>query len=639
MSCRGSWRIRKLGLPLGVRVALLTSLPLLILILSGGYVMTRRVMSDALESHRRVAEAVLNQMVHHIRVDMELEDDRRVAAALESIGADTPDLLSARADVRGQTLGQWRRPGAAAVLPGARGIRLSHVVTGGDGVLGEIAIEFDLQQALNKAERRQTEVIATVCLGFLLVGGLSLLVGWRIHARFGVLRKMVRDIGAGHLDTRAPEGADEIGELAATLNRMASTIRDQQLELQVERDKAMGHAAAAERANQAKSMFLSNMSHEIRTPMTSIIGYSELLLEEANSAPQILEYGGVIHRNGEHLLQVINDILDLAKVDSGKMSVEMVPTCIRTVVADVVGLLEVRAQAKGLPLVVEFADPMPDRFLTDPTRLRQILLNLVGNAVKFTDRGQVAIAVRHERGDDGASLLRIGVADTGVGIAAEALQRIFEPFVQADVSTTRRFGGTGLGLTIAARLAECLGGNLTAESEVGVGTTFVLRIAAEPAIDAPAEGPVESTPAAQLPVRIEARVLLAEDGADNQLLIGKILRKVGIDVTIVADGRLAVDMAQTAAASGSAFDLILMDMQMPVLDGYAATRELRQAGYDRPILAVTAHAMVGDREGCLAAGCDDFAVKPIRRDELLAKVHRLVGGSRCAALTSVSRLE
>jgi len=398
---------------------------------------------------------------------------------------------------------------------------------------------------------------------------------------------------------------------------------------------------AAEAANRAKSEFLANMSHEIRTPMTAILGFTDLLLDPEQSLNHRLECIRTVRRNAEHLLAVINDILDISKIEAGKMTIERIACTPQQIVADVVSLMQVRARDKKLTFRTEVESTIPSVILCDPTRLRQILMNLVGNAVKFTHRGEVSLFVSLARNGD-AETLQFDVSDTGVGLSAEEIQRLFETFSQADMSTSRRYGGTGLGLAISKRLARMLGGDVTVMSEPGRGSTFRLSLPvvrpekAESPERLPNRSEIERHPADEvnatsLSIPFEARVLLAEDALDMQRLLSFVLTKSGVDVTIAENGRIAVDMALAAWYADQPFDLIFMDMQMPVLDGYTATRQLRQSGYPGPIVALTAHAMAGDREKCLEAGCNDYTTKPIERQTLIAMVSSYVQQSvRCA---------
>jgi signal transduction histidine kinase len=397
--------------------------------------------------------------------------------------------------------------------------------------------------------------------------------------------------------------------------------------------------AAAEAANEAKTHFLANMSHEVRTPMTAIIGFAETLLDPGLDESERGFAVEVIHQNGEHLLQIINDILDVSKIEAGKLEVEQIECSPVQIVSDVQSLMRVRAEEKSLNLIIEYAGQVPETIKTDPTRLRQIIINLVGNAIKFTSGGDVRLVARFSGPEDpGQSqpMMVFDVIDSGIGMTDEQVGRLFRPFVQADPTTTRRFGGTGLGLTISKHLAEYLGGDITVNSKPGEGSTFRVAIPTGPIervrmvdpvtgaiID---DGASSEVPAEEkedpLEIRLDCRVLVAEDFAANQKLIEYVLGKAGAQVTLVENGQLAVDAALEAKEKGTPFDVILMDMQMPVLNGYQATGMLRRRDYTGPILALTAHAMSTDAEKCLNAGCDGYATKPIDRAGLLELVRR-----------------
>ncbi len=372
----------------------------------------------------------------------------------------------------------------------------------------------------------------------------------------------------------------------------------------------------AEEATRSKSAFLANMSHEIRTPMTAILGYADLLAQtdDAVTPDQLRDYVTTIRRNGEHLLTIINDILDLSKIEAGKLVIERTGCSPGAILRDAADLVSPRVKEKGITLRTEALPGTPDAIVADPTRVRQCVLNLVSNAVKFTDRGEVRVELssRTIEGTPGV-IIEYRVIDSGVGMSPSQLARLFQPFMQADSSTTRRYGGTGLGLAITRRLAEMMGGTVAAESSEGQGSVFTFTFRAE----ASADTPVAATVAASSAHRLAGRILLAEDGPDNQRLITHHLKRAGADVRVVDNGRAAVDAALEAEHNGAPFDVILMDMQMPVLDGYGAVNELRAAGYTRPIIALTAHAMAGDRQKCLDAGCDDYASKPIDRAALI----------------------
>ena len=389
---------------------------------------------------------------------------------------------------------------------------------------------------------------------------------------------------------------------------------------------------AAELANQSKSEFLANMSHEIRTPMTAILGFTDILLGSVEKSEDI-DSVKTIKRNGESLIGLINDILDLSKIEAGKLDVEHIDCSPRQIVADVASLMRIRAVAKGLLLKVMYDGPLPETICSDPTRLRQVLINLVGNAIKFTETGSIEIVVRllNSEGDD--PRLQLTVTDSGIGIPEEKIEKLFSPFTQADGSTTRQFGGTGLGLTISKRLVELLGGMVSVASTTGEGSSFTVTVATGPLDDVKMvlsstesvleeEGSSETVVDHSVTPLQNCRILYAEDGPDNQRLISFILKKAGAVVIVVENGQLAVEAAMKAIAEDDPFDVILMDMQMPVLDGYAATRRLRNVNYAKPIIALTAHAMSTDQQKCLKAGCDDYATKPINRTKLIQSIAR-----------------
>jgi len=385
----------------------------------------------------------------------------------------------------------------------------------------------------------------------------------------------------------------------------------------------------ADAANAAKSAFLANMSHELRTPMTAILGFTDLLGDESTSPEQRQDSISTIRRNGEHLLSLINDVLDLSKIEAGKLVCEKVPVDPVALLQSIVDLLTTRATSKGVRLEMSLARQLPESIATDPTRFRQILMNIVANAIKFTDTGSVTVKLNF---NPESRLMRCDVIDTGIGMTSEQCTRIFSPFVQADSSTTRLFGGTGLGLAISVRLARLLGGEIIVASEPGKGSVFSLLLPLTQqdvqlrTTDLPtfhATPPRTLSPAiASTPLLHGKRILLVEDRPDNQRLIAHHLKKLGAMYQITGNGQLGCDAVRTGVQAGEPFDLILMDMQMPVLDGYAATRQLRDAGIITPVIALTAHAMSGDRQKCLDAGCTEYLAKPILPRELAEMLHR-----------------
>jgi len=405
-------------------------------------------------------------------------------------------------------------------------------------------------------------------------------------------------------------------------------IRDLTEQKQAETDLFRAKETA-EAANKTKTEFLANMSHEIRTPMTAILGFTDVLLDNVQE-PENIDAARTIKRNGEYLINLINDILDLSKIESGKLELEQIDCSPHAIINDVTSLMQVRAEAKNVPLEIEFEGALPETIRSDPTRLRQILINLLSNAIKFTETGSIQIVVRLLDGLSEKPQLQFDVIDTGIGIAQDKIEKLFLPFIQADSSTTRQYGGTGLGLAITKRLVEFLDGTISVTSTVGKGSKFSVDIATGPLDHAKLiRSSIDSVVQTAKPEAVDRtqsslqgiRVLLAEDGPDSQRLISFVLKKAGAEVTIADNGLIAFELATVAKHEARSFDVILMDMQMPVMDGYEATQRLREQGYVRPIIALTAHAMSGDRRKCLDAGCDDYATKPVDRKQLLNLVH------------------
>ena len=408
-------------------------------------------------------------------------------------------------------------------------------------------------------------------------------------------------------------------------------------EAELARVQAEAAQEQAEAASYAKSAFLANMSHEIRTPLSHVISFGELI--EGNlradlhggqaSLPMPLEArhqaAETICRSGKHLLSVLDDVLDLSKIEAGRMTVEAIDVEPARIIEDVASLMRVKAIDKQLVLDVRYASPIPEVITADPTRLRQALLNLVGNALKFTEAGGVLIEAKVDQ-TLSPKCLFVRVIDSGIGLTDEQRGRLFEPFSQADESTTRRFGGTGLGLAVSRRLVRLMGGELACRSTAGEGSTFTITLPITeqeahhmtlpnqpPAMPANPSGPLAGL-----------KILVVEDGPENQWLIGMHLRNAGAVVAAAADGQAGVRAVRNSMTDSDPFDCVLMDMQMPIMDGYTASGEVRRMGYPGPVIAFTAHAMTGDREKCLNAGCDAYTTKPINGVELISTISRLV---------------
>ena len=407
---------------------------------------------------------------------------------------------------------------------------------------------------------------------------------------------------------------------------------------QAEQNLIEAHAAAEE-ANRAKSAFLANMSHEIRTPLTAMLGFAEILGEEDNSS-QMQEHRKniteTIKKSGKHLLTILNDILDLSKIEANKMTVEKVETSPLSLLCEVETLMSPSATGKGVRLDVSLSSPLPDRIQGDPTRLRQVLLNLVGNSIKFTEAGRIQIKASSIC-ENNCTFLVVDIEDTGMGMSSEQTERVFSLFGQGDNSMTRIHGGTGLGLSLSRRFARMMGGDVQLmHTEIGRGSCFRMQIPLEPLADAKWFVSLEqfkfslksdalAEPPAATKIRLSGRILLAEDGIDNQRLIAFHLRSAGATVETADNGRIALEMIEHQEAAGRPFDLLVSDMQMPEMDGYSLARSLRESGSKIPILALTANAMSDDEQKCIDAGCDDYTTKPISKSLLVSKCESWLG--------------
>ncbi len=449
--------------------------------------------------------------------------------------------------------------------------------------LSELWIQVPSQLALNPL--------------MLLLGQLMLMF---LAAAYGITARMAND--------------DHVRNLRmanATLRDQAELLAEQSAALQESLRDAQRSRAAADAANRAKSDFLAMMSHEIRTPLNGVIGVHSLLLDMEHLDEDARHYARIGHQSGEALLALVNDFLDFSKIEAGALALEQVPFEPRALVGEVLAMVENSAAAKGLPVRSEVVAPA---FVSgDPVRVRQVLLNLVANAVKFTAQGEVSLRCEPLARGDGHTWLRFVVSDTGIGIDPDLQARIFQPFTQADASTTRRFGGTGLGLAICKALTDLMGGTITVSSNAGEGSTFTVELPFAAVRHGAGAAPVR--PEAQPRMAgTRARVLVVEDNPVNSYVAAQMLRRLGCEVVLAENGRQAVD-----ACREERFDLVLMDCEMPVMDGFAATRTIRQQERPpryTPIVAMTAGALAGDRERCLAAGMDDYLAKPARIEDV-----------------------
>jgi len=437
---------------------------------------------------------------------------------------------------------------------------------------------------------------------------------------------------------------DEASGLMLSFNnvvkQLKKTIEEKDhvsLLLQEKANELQKASEAASSANKAKSIFLANMSHEIRTPLTAIIGFAEASLDKEQTLEERLDALKIIVKSGRHLLQIINDILDLSKVEAHKLVIERLPISPIQILTEVESIVKIHALEKNLDFRIIYFFPLPTKIYSDPIRIKQILLNLCNNAIKFTQSGHVNLHVSCNL--DTQSLI-FDIIDTGVGLSEEQIQKIFTPFTQADDSTTRKFGGTGLGLSLSMQLSKMLGGNLSVNSEQGVGSTFTAiidigEIDAEQLIHQHSELPSTKSqtniPATYIP--LSGHVLIADDIAENQKLITMYLNKMGISTTVVNNGKSAIEEAE----SGS-YDLIIMDIRMPILDGLEATTQLRKKGFTTPIIALTANAFKEDKEQCISAGFTDYLLKPIDRGKLNNTLAKYLEASPSSAITHMPLL-
>lgn len=491
-------------------------------------------------------------------------------------------------------------------------LTLHHPIDAG-GKIGSVILAISTKRANDLAHEAMLNQLAQ---GGIILLMLSLIIYLIFRSRtlrpIQALIQNTRHVMNGNLEHKAAiPDSYELAELAESFNRMtevlaaSNTSKDQAMEMIKQANKDL------QAATKAKSAFLANMSHEIRTPLTAIIGFGETIMDADTTPSEQFDATQSIIRNGIHLQGVINDILDLSKIEAEKLEIETIEVPLFELLADIDSLIEIQAQEKGINAGINYRFPIPEKINTDPVRLKQILINLCNNAIKFTPKGSVRLEVGY---DNLKQLMQFDIVDTGIGLTEEQQENIFDPFTQADSSTTRQYGGTGLGLPLSRQLAEMLGGGISVSSKPGIGSRFTVVIKAgamaqdELIHELPGIRKIVTPQQQTESVKLDGHILLAEDTPDNQKLISIYIRHAGARVTVADNGKKAID-----AAMQNHFDLILMDMQMPVMDGIEAIKYLRGHNYTGPIIALTANAMKEDRDRCLNAGCDDFLTKPIDR--------------------------
>ncbi|MBX2988486.1 MAG: response regulator [Bdellovibrionaceae bacterium] len=444
---------------------------------------------------------------------------------------------------------------------------------------------------------------------------IALATGRSVSERWLLRQDQTRFWGSEVLTSLRDESGRERG--------FVKVVRDMTARKQLENEQLRAREEA-EAASQAKTNFLANVSHELRTPLSAIIGFVDLLRGPDATSSDKVDFIETIRRNAEQLVKLIDDLLDITKVESGRLNLEKISINLMEFLHETEEVLKLRALEKDIGLHFVFRGPMPATIISDPTRLRQILLNVIGNSIKFTQSGGVKVVIHAEASETEGALVFL-IRDTGIGMNEEQKTQIFQPFVQADSSMTRRFGGTGLGLILSKTLAESMGGHLRLlSSEVGRGSDFEIRVLVgpmremQPVVGQPVEKampPPKSAPSGGGHELLGKRILYVEDAPDNQFLINRYLKMAGAQVVIANDGIEGVEKG----LQGN-FDLILMDLQMPRLDGYGATRQLREGGYAKPILALSAHAMETEKRQSIAAGCNDHLTKPLTRSFLISKI-------------------
>ena len=520
-------------------------------------------------------------------------------------------------------------------------------ISNSSGVLGTLAVEFS-NKSLFEINREVWNLGITIALiSMFLIAIIGSLIGHILTRRLEVLKAVAHNFSQGYLGTRTGfSGKDEVSIVGHTFDDMAERVSDQMNELFNSREKLEQRvkertdelASARDeaiKATRSKSAFLANMSHEIRTPLTAIIGFTESMQENNLTESDREEYLHIINRSSKHLLQIINDILDLSKIEADKLSIELIKVNPADILSDVESLLRLMAEDKGLSININYKSPIPVEIASDPVRLKQILINLCNNAVKFTHTGSVNLNIEY---DTNHQLIKFEVMDTGIGMTAEQIGNLFQAFTQADSSTTRKYGGTGLGLHLSKQLAKKLGGDIIVTSTPGSGSCFSLSIPVGSMAGVKLIDGADHRERRHSPVAINkhdfsgTNILLAEDNEDNQRYISTLLKITGAHFDIAENGLQAVELA-----TNGNYDLILMDMQMPEMNGLEATGKLRRQNYQKPIIALTANYASSDIETYLKGGCNAHLAKPIERQIFYETIQNQLGTSKQTNETAIPK--
>lgn len=471
--------------------------------------------------------------------------------------------------------------------------------------------ENDFSYALGDASRwLESLLIVLLLLAVVTVEGTGLFLtvsfARGLTNSLNELNQAANLVGQGDFQQRvAVRSRDELGQLAESINLMTENLHRKTQEIR-----------SAERASETKNLFLANMSHEIRTPLNAILGFSEILSDAQINEADRKHYASIIKRTGNSLISIINDILDVSKIEAQQVEVELRPFSLPQLISDIQEVLKFRCEERNVQLSFQMIGEVAPVILSDAVRLRQILINIIGNSIKFTENGKVEVRYRAEN-----DLLNFEVSDTGVGISPEHVEKLFKPFSQGDDSVQKKFGGTGLGLLISQRLARLLGGNVVLiESQKGAGSKFLIQVKYEPSNQGLVPRKASDVSALDQNLFTGKRILVVEDSTDNQLLARVYLTRRGAEVEFANNGQEGVDKALSQA-----YDLILMDIQMPVMDGYTAVKTLRAKNYQGPIVAFTGYAMKEDQRRCIEVGCDDYLSKPFDRKTLVECVAKYIG--------------